>query len=384
MTQRSVDRILTTHTGSLPRPEDLVELMFAKLDGQPVDEEGLAERITRAVAEVVEHQASIGIDYMSDGEMGKPSYASYVTERLSGFGGTSTLPRLADLLDYPEVAKRCFDDPGNQHTNANRPACNGPVALEDDSGARIDISNFMRAVSTLDGPHGFMTAASPGLIAMFLGNTYYSSDEEFLYAIAEGMRSEYEAIVEAGFVLQLDCPDLAMARHREFAGSPVSEFRDYMKLHIEVLNEAVSAIPPERMRMHLCWGNYPGPHHHDVPFEEIVDVVLTARPAALAFEAANPRHEHEWRVFEQVELPEGKTLIPGVIDSVSNCIEHPELIADRIVRYADLVGRESVMAGSDCGFGTFVGVKFVDPDVAWAKLEALVQGAELASARLWD
>jgi 5-methyltetrahydropteroyltriglutamate--homocysteine methyltransferase len=381
---RSVDRVLTTHTGSLPRPEDLVQLMFAKLDGKPVDEDELRERIASAVDEIVARQATIGIDHVSDGEMGKPSYASYVTERLTGFEGKSELPRLQDLLDYPEVAKRCFDDPGNQHTNANRPACSGPIALKDETAARTDIANFGHALADVDVAQGFMTAASPGLIAMFLGNTYYETEEEFLHAIADAMRSEYEAIVEAGYVLQLDCPDLAMARHREFAGAPVSDFRSYMQSHIEALNAATAAIPPESMRMHLCWGNYPGPHHHDVPFEQIVDVVLSARPAALAFEAANPRHEHEWRVFEYVELPEGKVLIPGVIDSVSNCIEHPQVIADRICRYAEVVGRENVMAGSDCGFGTFVGVIFVDPDVAWAKLEALVQGAAIASDRLWS
>jgi 5-methyltetrahydropteroyltriglutamate--homocysteine methyltransferase len=315
--------------------------------------------------------------------MSKPSYASYVTERLTGFEGSSTLPRLRDLLDYPEVAKRCFDDPGNQHLNANRPACSGPIALKDLSAATTDIENFRRALDGANGAAGFMTAASPGLIAMFLGNIYYETDEELLWAIADAMRPEYEAIVEAGFILQLDCPDLAMARHREFADAPISAFRDYMRLHVDVLNAAVDGIPPDRMRMHLCWGNYPGPHHHDVPLEEIVDIVLSARPSALAFEAANPRHEHEWRVFERVELPEGKVLIPGVIDSVSNCIEHPELIADRIVRYASAVGRENVLAGSDCGFGTFVGVIFVDPDVAWAKLAALAEGARVASERLW-
>ena len=381
--QRSTDRILTTHTGSLPRPRELVDLMFARQEGREVDEDRLSQLVTGAVAEIVNRQAAIGIDVVSDGEMGKPSYASYVTERLEGFGGQSTLPRLRDLVDYPEVAKRCFDDPGNQHINANRPACNGPVALKDRTAAQTDIANFGRALERADVADGFMTAASPGLIAMFLGNVYYDDDEEFLHAIADAMRPEYEAIAAAGFLLQLDCPDLAMARHREFAGAPIEAFLSYAELHVRVLNEAVAAIPPDRMRMHLCWGNYPGPHHHDVPLEQILDVVLAARPQALVFESANPRHEHEWRVFERVTIPEGKVLIPGVIDSVSNYVEHPQLIADRIVRFAEAVGPENVLAGSDCGFGTFVGVNFVDPDVAWAKLASLVEGAALASTRLF-
>jgi len=229
----------------------------------------------------------------------------------------------------------------------------------------------------------FLTAASPGVVSMFLGNSFYKTEEEFLWAVAEAMKPEYEAIVRAGFVLQLDCPDLAMTRHREFADRPVEEFRDYARRHIEVLNAATANIPPDRMRVHLCWGNYPGPHHRDVPLEQIIDLILTLRPQGLSFEASNSRHAHEWKVFEKVRLPEGKVLIPGVIESMSNRIEHPELVAERLVRFAKLVGRENVIGGSDCGFGTFVGVALVEPEIAWAKLGSLVEGARLASKELW-
>lgn len=383
--QLNTERILTTHTGSLPRPDDLVQLMFAKQEGRPVDEARLAERVASAVAEIVDHQQRTGIDIVSDGEMGKPSYASYVTDRLTGFHGQSTLPPLRDLKEYPEIARRCFEDPGNQRANAARPACDGPVAVRESSEAAVqtDITNFQRALAKASVSEGFLTAASPGLIACFLGNTFYETEEEFLWAIAEAMRPEYEAIVAAGLSLQLDCPDLAMARHREFADAPTEDFRRYAQLHIEVLNAAVGSIPPERMRMHVCWGNYPGTHHLDVPLADIIDVILQARPAGIAFEAANPRHEHEWKVFKDVELPSGKVLIPGMLDTVTNYIEHPELIADRLVRFADVVGRERVIAGTDCGFGSLVGVAFVDPPVAWKKLEALVEGAAIASERLW-
>jgi 5-methyltetrahydropteroyltriglutamate--homocysteine methyltransferase len=380
--KRRTDRILTTHTGSLPRPPELVELMFAKEDGEQVDAEHLAQQVSAAVRDAVQRQHEIGLDVVSDGEMSKSSYATYVTERLTGFGGQSNLPKLSDLLEFPDVAPAWFSDPGVQKLNKNRPSCDGPVSLRDAEPIKTDIENFRQALSEAPATNAFMTAASPGLISMFLGNTYYPTEEEFLWAVAEAMRPEYEAIIEAGFDLQLDCPDLAMAGHREFAGAPLEQFREYVRLHVEVLNAAVAAIPAERMRLHLCWGNYPGPHHLDVPLEKIIDLVLIARPSALVFEAANPRHEHEWTVFESLKLPEGKLLIPGVIDSMTNYIEHPELVAQRIVRLVRLVGRENVAAGSDCGFGTFVGLSLVPPAIAWAKLGSLVEGARLASNRL--
>jgi 5-methyltetrahydropteroyltriglutamate--homocysteine methyltransferase len=381
--KRSVDRILTSHTGSLPRPESLIELMFAKEEHRPVDEAELARRIRASVQEVVAHQSRVGIDVVSDGEMSKPSYATYVTERLTGFGGKSERPKLSDILEFPNVASHYFNDPGVQRLNMNRPACNGPVAPKQTGALEADIANFKQALSGARVEEAFMTAASPGVVSMFLGNTYYPTEEEFLWAVAEAMKPEYEAIIDAGFLLQLDCPDLAMTRHREFAGRPVEEFRDYARLHIEVLNAAIANIPPERVRVHLCWGNYPGPHHHDVPLAQIIDLILTVRAHGLSFEAANCRHEHEWKVFEGVKLPEGKVLIPGVLESMTNRIEHPEVVAQRIVRFAQTVGRENVIAGSDCGFGTFVGVALVEPDIAWAKLGSLVEGARLASAELW-
>jgi 5-methyltetrahydropteroyltriglutamate--homocysteine methyltransferase len=381
--KRSVDRILTTHTGSLPRPQALVDLMFAKEERRPVDAQLLRSRVRNSVREVVDHQRRVGIDVVSDGEMSKPSYATYVTERLTGFEGESKRPRLSDILEFPNVASAYFNDPGVQRLNENRPACNGPVAARGTADAEADIDNFRSALTGGRAEEAFLTAASPGLVSMFLGNRFYKSEEEFLYAVADAMRPEYEAIVNAGYLLQLDCPDLAMTRHREFADRPIEEFRDYVRLHVEVLNAAVSNIPPERMRVHLCWGNYPGPHHHDVPLEQIIDLILGVRAAGLAFEAANSRHEHEWTVFERVALPDGKVLIPGVIESMSNRIEHPELVAQRLVRLANLVGRENVIGGSDCGFGTFVGLALVEPDIAWAKLGSLVEGARLASERLW-
>ncbi len=381
--KRSVDRILTTHTGSLPRPDKLVELMFEKEEGRAVDPKLLAERVKNSVREVVEHQHAAGIDVVSDGEMSKLSYATYVTERLSGFGGKSVSPKLSDILEHPNVASHYFNDPGVRLLNKNRPACNGPVMRKDAQEAEADIANFKQALAGVPVEEAFLTAASPGVVSMFLGNTFYKTEEEFLWAVAEAMKPEYEAIVRAGFVLQLDCPDLAMTRHREFADRPLSEFRDYAKRHIEVLNAATANIPADRMRVHLCWGNYPGPHHRDVPLEQIIDLILTLRPQGLSFEAANGRHAHEWKVFEKVRLPEGKILIPGVIESMSNRIEHPELVAQRLVNFARIVGRENVIGGSDCGFGTFVGVALVEPAIAWAKLQTLAEGARIASRELW-
>lgn len=381
--KKSVDRILTTHVGSLPRPDGLIELMFAKSEGKDVDEHLLEETTQAAVIGVVQQQKDAGIDVMSDGEMSKASYATYITERLAGFAGTSVLPKLSDILEYPNVSSAYFNDPGVKSLNRHRPACSGPVASTGTQDAEVDIAHFKAALATASPEEAFMNAASPGLASMFLGNTYYKTEEEFLWAVAEAMKPEYSAIVDAGLLLQLDCPDLAMTRHREFADSPLDEFRDYAALHIEVLNGALSDIPQDRIRVHVCWGNYPGPHHHDVPLAQIVDLLMTIRAGGLLIEAANSRHEHEWTVFEDVKLPDDKVLIPGVIESMSNRIEHPELVAQRIVRFAELVGRENVIAGSDCGFGTFVGLDLVDPGIAWAKLASLSEGARIASEKLW-
>jgi 5-methyltetrahydropteroyltriglutamate--homocysteine methyltransferase len=375
------NRFLTTHTGSLPRPDDLIRAMFAKEEGVPVDRIALAARIRDAVAEAVKHQVEAGVDLVSDGELSKPSYATYVKDRLTGFAGSSNSFVYQDLAEFPNLAKRVFGDPGRSRRRT--PACTGPIAVGDPAAAVADVDNLKAAVVGLDTAGGFLSAASPGVISLFFRNDHYPDQEAYLFAIAEAMRGEYEAIAASGLMLQIDCPDLAMGRHIQYADLPIEEFRKRAQLHIEALNHALAAIPPERVRMHLCWGNYEGPHHCDVPLAEIIDVVFTARPASISFEAANPRHAHEWTLFEKVKLPEGKTIIPGVIESKSNFIEHPELIAQRIARYANLVGRDNVIAGSDCGFGTWVGQAAVDPDVVWAKLAAMAEGARLATKQFW-
>lgn len=379
----SQDRILTTHVGSLPRPDDLIELMFARAEGEEVDPQLLDRKIQEAVDGVVAKQKEAGVDIVSDGEMSKPSYATYVTERLTGFGGTSNLPKLSDILEFPNVSSQYFNDPGVRSLNKHRPACNGPVESRGIEDAERDIARFRHALDINPPVDAFMNAASPGVVSMFLGNTFYPTEREFLWAVADAMKPEYKAIVDAGYLLQLDCPDLAMTRHREFADKPVGDFREYARLHIEVLNYVLDDLPRDRLRVHICWGNYPGPHHHDVPIEEIIDLLLTIHTGALLFEGANSRHAHEWKAWKDIELPDGMVIIPGVIESMSNRIEHPELVAERIVRYANMVGKENVIAGSDCGFGTFVGLDLVDPAIAWAKLAVLAEGARLATEELW-
>jgi 5-methyltetrahydropteroyltriglutamate--homocysteine methyltransferase len=379
--QRSTDRILTTHTGSLPRPEALTRAMFAREEGVPVDAPALAAQIRAAVADVVRRQEQAGLDVINDGEFSKPSYATYVKDRLAGFGGASHPLQYRDLVDFPEMARRVFGDPGRARRRT--PACTGPVTLRDPDAARADVSALQAALVHVRAREVFLTAASPGVISLFFRNDHYPSHEAYLFAIAEAMRPEYEAIADAGLVLQVDCPDLAMGRHIQFADLGLDDFRKMARLHLAALDHALARIPPDQVRLHLCWGNYEGPHHYDVPLADVVDLALAARPGAVSFEGANPRHAHEWRVFERVTLPEGKLIIPGVIDSTTNFIEHPELVAERIGRYARLVGRENVIAGTDCGFGTWVGQAAVDPDIVWAKLGSLATGAQLASRELW-
>jgi 5-methyltetrahydropteroyltriglutamate--homocysteine methyltransferase len=379
---RSTERFLTTHTGSLPRPDDLVRIMYAKEEGVPVEAQTLAARVRSAVAEVVKKQADVGIDIVNDGETSKPSYATYIKDRLDGFGGTGNTFVYQDLVEFPNLAKRVFGDPGRSRRKT--PACNAPIRVRDESAAKVDVENLKSALADANATLAFMSAASPGVVSLFFRNDHYPSQEAYLFAIADAMRHEYEAVAGAGIVLQIDCPDLAMGRHIQYAALSLSEFRKRAAMHIGALNHAVANIPPERLRMHVCWGNYEGPHHCDVPLADIIDLVFTARPSAISFEAANPRHGHEWTLFERVKLPAGKVLIPGVIESKSNFIEHPELIAQRLGRYAKLVGRENVIAGSDCGYGTWVGQAAVDPDVVWAKLGAMVEGARIASRRFWQ
>jgi 5-methyltetrahydropteroyltriglutamate--homocysteine methyltransferase len=380
--QRSTDRFLTTHTGSLPRPDDLIRTMYAKEEGVPVDAAALAERVRLAVAEVVQKQAAAGVDLINDGEMSKPSYATYVKDRLAGFGGTGNTFVYQDLAAFPRLEKRVFGDPGRSRRKT--PACNAPISVRDAQAAVTDADNLKSALAGVSARGGFMSAASPGVVSLFFRNDHYADFETYIYAIAEAMRHEYETVAKAGFVLQIDCPDLAMGRHIQYANLSVADFRKRARLHVEALNHATANIPPEQLRMHVCWGNYEGPHHCDVPLSDVIDIVFTARPCAISFEAANPRHAHEWTLFEMVKLPAGKVLIPGVIESKSNFIEHPELIAQRIGRYARLVGRENVIAGSDCGYGTWVGQAAVDPDVVFAKLAAMAEGARIATRQFWS
>jgi 5-methyltetrahydropteroyltriglutamate--homocysteine methyltransferase len=378
---RSTERFLTTHTGSLPRPDDLIRMMYAKEEGVPVEPGALKARVRAAVADVVRRQRDAGLDIINDGEMSKPSYATYVKDRLAGFGGTGNSFVYQDLADFPKLASRVFGDPGRSRRKT--PACNAPIGVRDADATKADVDNLKTALDAVGGGDAFMSAASPGVVSLFFRNDHYPSHEAYLFAIADAMRHEYEAVFAAGMVLQIDCPDLAMGRHIQYAQLELPEFRKRAAMHVEALNHALGRIPPERLRMHLCWGNYEGPHHCDVPLADIIDIVFTARPATISFEAANPRHAHEWTLFERIELPEGKVLIPGVIESKCNFIEHPELIAQRIGRYARLVGRENVIAGTDCGYGTWVGQAAVDPDVVWAKLAALSEGARLASRDFW-
>lgn len=376
------DRILTTHTGSLPRPEDLIRIMWAKGDGIPVDEQALAERVASAVQEMVDKQVAAGISIVNDGEMSKPSYATYVKDRLHGFGGESVQDYFfADLVDYPKSAEIVAANPGRRKRAA--PACNAPISVRDEEAAALDMVNLTNAASGADVFGIFSSAASPGVVSLFFGNEYYASDEEYVFAIAEAMRNEYEAIADAGATVQLDCPDLAMGRHSAYAKMDLADYRKRVAMNIEALNHAVRNIPEEQLRMHLCWGNYPGPHHCDVAMNEIIDLVWKAKPRTILFEAANPRHAHEWKLFETVKVPDDKILCPGCIEPQSNYIEHPELVAQRIERYADLVGRDRVMAGVDCGFSVHVGMQGIDPDVAWGKLAALAEGARMATDRLW-
>ncbi|HEY6831515.1 MAG TPA: cobalamin-independent methionine synthase II family protein [Pseudolabrys sp.] len=379
--QRSKDRFLTTHTGSLPRPDDLIRMMYAKEEGVPVDPNPLAERIKSAVAEVAKRQADAGVDLINDGEMSKPSYATYIKDRLDGFGGTGNTFVYQDLAEFPRLEKKVFGDPGRSRRKT--PACNGPISVRDRGAAQTDAENLTAALSALKAAGGFMSAASPGVVSLFFRNDYYKDFETYIFAIADAMRHEYETVAKAGFVLQIDCPDLGMGRHIQYADLSLPEFRKRAELHVEALNHAVATIPAEQLRMHVCWGNYEGPHHRDVPLADIIDIVFKAKPCAISFEAANPRHAHEWTLFERVKLPDGKVLIPGVIESKANFIEHPELIAQRIAHYAKLVGRENVIAGSDCGYGTWVGQAAVDPDIVFAKLAAMAEGASIASKQFW-
>lgn len=380
--KRSTDRILTTHTGSLPRSVPLQELLRQREDQQDYDPGAFHASIRDAVADIVARQQDTGIDVVNDGEQGRSQYATYVKERLTGFEGERIVrshTRLDDA-DFPDYAA---SQTHMSSRNMPQPACTGPIAWKDWPAVERDIKALQDASVDAQVEEVFMTAASPGVIANFLPNEYYATEEEYLYALAEVMKHEYNAISEAGLLLQIDCPDLAMTRVSQFSHLSVDEFKKIVELHVEVINYALKDIDPERMRLHVCWGNTEGPHHHDVPLREIVEIVLRARPLGLSVEGANPRHGHEWKVWEDVPLPDGKVLIPGVLDTTTNFIEHPELIAQRILNYANIVGRENVMAGSDCGFGTSAWGRKVETSIAWAKLASMVEGARIASRELW-
>src|SRR2546427_3766607 len=375
----STDRILTTHTGSLPRAQDLTATLEALDAGTPPEPAAFEARVRRAVAEVVRQQMEAGVDIVNDGEQGKVGYSTYVRHRLTGFGGQAAVPVRADWADFPEAAAR-----SERRSTISRPSCNGPIDWKDRTAVQKDAANLSAALAGVKAVDSFMTAASPGVIAHFLKNEHYPTREAYLARLVDIMKEEYDAIHRAGFVLQVDCPDLAMGRHLAFPDLSTPEFLKIAEGNVEALNHALRDIPADRLRIHLCWGNYEGPHHRDIPLKDILGIVLKARPQAISFEGANPRHEHEWAVFRDVKLSEEKVLIPGVLDSTTNFIEHPELVAQRLVRYAEVVGKENVIAGTDCGFGTFARSTYqVEPEIVWAKLHAMAEGARLASAALW-
>jgi 5-methyltetrahydropteroyltriglutamate--homocysteine methyltransferase len=378
--KRSVERILTTHTGSLPRPAWLLERLRKRTGAG--DEADFSREVSRAIAESVEKQLEAGIDVVSDGEQGKPDYSTYIKDRLTGFGGEPVrLGPTRDQLDFPDYAQAL---PGLAGGRPSGPACIGPIAWKNFGAVERDIAALKAALArNARAAEGFVSAVSPCQAARFMPNRYYGSDEEYLQVLSDALRKEYEAIVAAGFVLQLDCPDLASSWNNQYRHLSLPQFRKAIERHVEVLNEAVKDIPAERMRLHLCWGNYEGPHNHDIPLREIIDCVFRARPAGISFEAANPRHAHEWKIFRDVKLPEGKVLIPGVIDSTTNFVEHPELVAERICTFAQVAGRENIIAGTDCGFATSAEGSPVFPTIAWAKLRSLAEGARLASQALW-
>ncbi len=377
----SVDRILTTHVGSLPRPQEAVDLLFAQDRGEKYDPRTFDDVMQGSVANVVRQQASVGIDIVSDGEMSKISYATYIRHRLTGFEGDSARPTPQDLDDVPEFRDKLVKEGAS--AKYQRPICKGPILVKDLTALHTDIAHMKDAVAGAKVADAFMNAVSPGTIAVFQPNEYYPTHEAYMFALADTMREEYEAIVNSGLLLQVDCPDLAMGRHSRFKHLSDEEFLHAASVQVDALNHALANVPADRVRMHVCWGNYEGPHTHDIPLESVLPLLFKAKPMALLIEGANPRHEHEWEVWEATKLPDDKVLIPGVLDSSCNFVEHPRLVAQRLKRYAKSVGRERVIAGTDCGFGTFAGFGPVHPSICWMKLKALSDGAALASDDLW-
>ncbi len=386
----STDRILTTHVGSLPRPEGLLEILDAQDEGWEFDHAALDAAAAAAVEDVVHRQIEAGIDIVSDGEMSKMGYTFYVRHRLSGIGTTDQAPAGTPPRFTPRDVSEFADIAAARKTGRLGAArvtpiyCIGPIVYDDRGPVDSDIRNIQAALDSATPAETFVNAASPGVLAMFVPNTHYASEDAYVADLADAMKTEYQAIHDAGFVLQLDCPELAMGRHSAYQELSESEFLKTAERNVEAINHATAGIPPEDMRIHICWGNYAGPHIHDIPVSRVIDLLLRSRPAGVLFEAANPRHEHEWEDWASARIPDDKILIPGVIDSTSNFVEHPRLIAQRISRYADIVGRERVIAGTDCGFGTFAGSTYVFPSIVWVKLRALADGAALASEALWS
>lgn len=377
----STERILTTHVGSLPRSQEVVDVLMARENGEETDPSKFESVVSEAVREVVRQQAETGIDIVSDGELSKIGYATYIKDRLSGFDGNQPRKPALDLQGFPEYQEKLGLMAGKQ--SFKRMCCTGPVDVTTTEPLKFDLANFKSAVDGARVTEGFMNSASPGVVSAFQPNQYYPSITEYLEAISKAMKGEYEAIIDAGFLLQVDCPDLAMARHTGFQDLSEEEFLKQAEQQVEALNAALENIPSEKLRMHVCWGNYEGPHTHDIDLRKIMNVVLKAKPSAILFEASNPRHAHEWQIWKETKLPEDKVLVPGVVDSTSNYVDHPELVAQRIRQFTDIVGRERVIAGTDCGFATFAGVGKVDSKIVWRKLASLVEGAALASKQLY-
>ena len=378
---RSDDRILTTHVGSLPRTQAVTDVVFGRERDEARDRAADDAVITQAVAEVVRRQAEVGIDVVSDGEMSKISYATYIADRFSGFAGDTPRDPGQDLVEFPGLLRKLADR--GSTAKYRRPRCVGPITVRNTAPLMTDIANLKAASAAAPTVGTFLNSASPGVIALFQPNDYYPTQDQYLEALAAALQTEYEAITAAGITLQIDAPDLAMGRHTMYRDRSLEQFGKLAARHIEVLNHALRNVPAEQVRMHVCWGNYEGPHHHDVPLEFLLPIVMKAKPQGLLFEAANPRHAHEWAVFRDVKIPNDKILIPGLLSTTTNYIEHPQLVAERIERFAHVVGRERVMAGTDCGFGTFAGFGPVEPEIAYLKLRSLVEGAQIASSRLW-
>jgi 5-methyltetrahydropteroyltriglutamate--homocysteine methyltransferase len=375
----SADRILTTHAGSLPRPDDLVDMIWAQQEGRDVDQAELDARIDSAVDEVVAKQRASGIDLISDGEMSKTGFSTYVNERFSGFDGRAEF-QADDVADFPDLAMRLFNTPAMAHLVFSN--CVGPAELKDKEAVVRDVDRLKRALGDADPSTAFVGAISPGQIAFNYPDQHYGSHERYLSALADALSHEYRTITEAGMSLQIDSPDMAMAAHCRSVGSSVGDWHRHLPLAVDALNAALDGISPEQVRLHVCWGNYGGPHHKDVPLSEIIGEALRVNAGTIYVEGANPRHAHEWRVFEEVDLPDDKSVILGVIDVKSNHVEHPRLVADRLVQLGKIIGKERLLAGTDCGFDTFIRFSLVDPGVAWLKLKSLSEGAEIASGEL--